>query len=102
MKSAQFACLCPSTATVTFDDQSSSRPLTSSGFSISGGIEIDLASPRCREGHTTPRRQLGANITYIFGRADSVDSSGDAATGVTQHVAFGLVAGIEFPLGLPP
>jgi hypothetical protein len=85
--------------TVIYEDLSSSRPLPSAGFGVSGGIEIDLSPVRCREGHTPARLQLGVNFTDILGRADSVDSSGIEVSGVTQHFAFGLVAGVEVRLG---
>jgi hypothetical protein len=86
--------------TVTFDMGQTSRMTTSYGELLAGGIEIQLNPSKCREGHTSPRLQLGANAFNIVSQPDPVI---DQSTGMTYmidetHAGFGLALGLEFPI----
>jgi hypothetical protein len=83
--------------TVDFGNGITSTAHTSYGFGGGLGIEFPLDRQRCREGRTPPRLQLG---TTLFGMNTTegpvMRSDGGSTNG--GYGAFGLTAGIEFPL----
>lgn len=87
--------------TIAFQNDRTSRPGTTFGWGAGVGLEIPLDHARCFAGASSPRIQLGASSSTLWGRHTSNDGGGaDTYTGWDKHGFLGFGVGLEVPLKL--